>query len=177
MNTKSIGIDVLISADKIALRVSELGKEITRAYMGKPAPVVVCVLKGSFIFVADLIRSIDLPVTVDFFTVSSYGDGTESSGFVSVTRDLTESIEGKDVVIVEDIVDTGLTIKHSVELLQKRNPKSIKICSLLHKPSRERVKVGIDFLGFTIEDKFVIGYGLDHAQKYRNLPYIGVLSI
>jgi hypoxanthine phosphoribosyltransferase len=166
-------ISVMISADDIAARVRELGAAITRDYAGKNL-VLVCVLKGSFIFAADLARAIDLPLRIDFLGVRSYGDGTSSSGVVQITQDLSKPIEHQDVLIVEDIVDTGLTIAHLMDLLRTRQPNSVKVCSLLHKPARARVNV--DYSGFTIEDKFVIGYGLDFAEKYRNVPYIGVVE-
>ncbi len=137
--------------------------------------MLVPVLKGSFLFAADLARSIDLPLSIDFFGCRSYGDGTESSGVVQITYDLTKPIEGKHVIVVEDIVDTGLTMKYLLENLTTRRPASIELCSLLHKPARTKVPVKIDHLGFTIEDVFVIGYGLDYGEKYRNLPYLGVL--
>lgn len=170
-------IDVLISTDIISSRVKELGSEITKTYAGtENAPILICVLKGSFVFVADLIRSIDLPVTVDFLGTSSYGEDTKSSGVVEITKDLSEPIKGRNLIIVEDIVDTGLTMHYLIDMLKTRGPNSVKVCALLHKPSRTKISIPIDFLGFTIEDKFVIGYGLDYAQKFRNLPYIGVLS-
>jgi len=159
----------------IAQRVAELGAQITAEYKDRPL-VLIVVLKGSFVFAADLARAIDLPLRIDFLGVRSYGEGTESSGVVQITQDLSRPIEGEDVIIVEDIVDTGLTIAHLVDLLRTRQPRSVKICSLLHKPARARVHVAVDYLGFTIEDKFVIGYGLDFAERYRNLPYIGVVE-
>lgn len=165
----------MIGADAIAARVKELGAEITKAHAGQDV-VVVCVLKGSILFCADLVRHIDLPLTIDFLALRSYGDGTETTGVVQITSDLTKPVEGKDVIVVEDIVDTGLTMKYLLENLETRRPRSVKLASLLHKPARTRVPVKIDYLGFTIEDVFVIGYGLDYAQKYRNLPYIGVLE-
>lgn len=165
----------MIGADAIAARVKELGAEITKAHAGQDV-VVVCVLKGSILFCADLVRHIDLPLTIDFLALRSYGDGTETTGVVQITSDLTKPVEGKDVIVVEDIVDTGLTMKYLLENLETRRPRSVKLASLLHKPARTRVPVKIDYLGFTIEDVFVIGYGLDYAQKYRNLPYIGVLD-
>jgi hypoxanthine phosphoribosyltransferase len=136
----------------------------------------VCVLKGSFVFGADLMRAIDLPLRVDFLGVRSYGEGTESTGVVQITQDLSKPIDHEDVILVEDIVDTGLTIAHLMDLFRTRQPRSVKVCSLLHKPARAKVNVKVDYLGFTIEDKFVIGYGLDFAEKYRNLPYIGVVE-
>jgi len=171
-------IEILIPTDKLLSRVQELGAEITKAYAeAKEAPVLICILKGSFIFIADLIRYIDLPVTVDFLGTSSYGADTKSSGVVEITKDLSEPIKNRDVIIIEDIIDTGLTMDYLIKMLRTRGPNSIKVCSLLHKPSRMKVRVPMDFLGFMIDDKFVIGYGLDYAQKYRNLDYIGVLSL
>jgi hypoxanthine phosphoribosyltransferase len=164
----------MFTAEQLAARNRELGEEITRFYDGAPIALV-CVLKGSFVFTADLARHIDLPLRVDFLGVRSYGEGTESSGVVQITQDLSQPIEGEDILLVEDIVDTGLTVAHLLDLLKTRRPRSIRVCSLLHKPARARVEVKIDFLGFTIEDKFVVGYGLDWAQRYRNLPYIGVV--
>jgi hypoxanthine phosphoribosyltransferase len=128
------------------------------------------------VFAADLARAIDLPLRIDFLGVRSYGEGTESSGVVQITQDLSRPIAQEDVLFVEDIVDTGLTIAHLMDLFRTRNPRSGKVCALLHKPARARMKVSIDYLGFTIEDKFVVGYGLDYAEKYRNLPYIGVVE-
>ncbi len=165
-----------LSAEQIAARVRELGEQLTKDYADK-RPVFVIVLKGSFVFAADLIRAVDLhSLRVDFLAVRSYGEGTESSGVVQIVNDLSRPIEDEDVVLVEDIVDTGLTINYLLDLLQTRKPKSVKVCSLLHKPARAKVAVPIDYLGFTIEDRFVIGYGLDFAEKYRNLPFIGVLQ-
>src|SRR5215472_16113742 len=166
---------MLLSTETIAARVRQLGAEITRAYAGKKL-VLVCVLKGSFIFASDLARSIDLPLRIDFLGVRSYGVGTETSGVVQITQDLSRPIEHEDVLIVEDIVDTGLTIAHLIELFRTRQPQSVQVCALLHKPARARVAVKIDYLGFTIEDKFVVGYGLDFAERHRNLPYIGVIE-
>lgn len=165
----------LFSAKTIAARVRELGAEITAAYEGRQL-VLVCVLKGSFVFAADLARHIDLPLRIEFLGVRSYGADTKTSGIVQITHDLAQPIEGEDVLIVEDIVDTGLTLRHLLELLSTRRPQSIKVCSLLHKPARARVTVPIDFLGFTIEDEFVVGYGLDWGERYRNLPYIGIIE-
>lgn len=166
----------LFTAEQIAERVSALGAEITRDHAQSSSLVVLCVLKGSFVFAADLCRVIDLPLRVEFLAVQSYGDSTKSSGDVQITQDLTRPIEGEDVLIVEDIVDTGLTLHFLLELLRTRNPKSLQVCALLHKPAREQRRVDIDYLGFTIPDEFVVGYGLDHAQKYRNLPDIAVID-
>jgi hypoxanthine phosphoribosyltransferase len=168
-------IQTMLSAEVIAARVRELGAQITRELAGEPL-VLVCVLKGSFVFTADLMRSIDLPLRVDFLGVRSYGEDTESSGVVQITQDLSRPIDHEHVLLVEDIVDTGLTIAHLMDLLRTRQPRSIRVCSLLHKPARARVSVKIDYLGFTIEDRFVVGYGLDIAERYRNLPFIGVVE-
>lgn len=166
-------IDTLISADSIRARVDELGRQITSDYAGQEI-VVVTVLKGSFIFAADLVRAIDVPLAVDFLGLRSY-EGTESSGVVQITSDLTKSVEGKHVLVIEDIVDTGLTMQYLLQNLETRKPASVKLASLLHKPARSKVKIPIDYLGFTIDDVFVIGYGLDFDQLYRNLPYLGVM--
>ena len=168
-------IVTMISTEQIAARVRELGAQITKEYADRPL-VLVAVLKGSFVFAADLMRAIDLPLRVDFLGTRSYGEGTESSGVVQITQDLSKPIDHQDVIIVEDIVDTGLTIAHLIDLLRTRSPHSVKVCSLLHKPARAKVVVKVDYLGFTIEDKFVVGYGLDFAEKYRNLPYIGLVE-
>ncbi len=168
-------IVTLISEADIKKRVVELGEQIKTDYAGKNL-VLVCVLKGSFVFTSDLARSIDLPLRVEFLGVRSYGEGTSSSGVVQITQDLSRPIEGEDVLIVEDIVDTGLTIAHLLELLRTRKPASLKVCALLHKPARTKVEVPIHYLGFTIEDKFVVGYGLDWAERYRNVPFIGVVE-
>ncbi len=165
----------MLSSEQIAARVKEIGALITEEYKDKNL-VLVVVLKGSFIFASDLCRAIDGPLRIDFLGVRSYGEGTETSGVVQITQDLSKPIAGEDVVIVEDIVDTGLTIAHLMDLFRTRNPRSVKVCSLLHKPARSRVAVNIDFLGFTIEDKFVVGYGLDFGERYRNLPYIGIVE-
>ncbi len=167
--------EVLIDAPTIAARVRELAARITEDYEGRDLRVV-CVLKGSFVFAADLVRAIDLPLEVDFLGVRSYGDSTETSGVVQITSDLTRSIENADVLLVEDIVDTGLTLRFLLENLGTRAPRSLRLAALLHKPARTRVHVDIDYLGFTIEDVFVVGYGLDAAQRFRNLPYVGMLS-
>ncbi len=164
----------LLSADVLAARVHELGARITADYRGREL-VAVAVLKASFVFAADLIRCIELPMTLDFLGVRSYGDSTETSGVVQITSDLTQPVEGKDVLLIEDIVDTGLTLRFLLENLGTRGPRSLKLAALLHKPARSRAAVSIDYLGFSIDDVFVVGYGLDHAQHYRNLPYVGVL--
>ena len=163
----------LISAPAIATRVAELGKQITADYAGKSDVVVIGVLKGSIIFLADLVRHIALPIHVDFIGISSYGDATVSSGVVQITQDVSRPLEGRHVIVVEDIVDTGHTVHYLLENLATRRPASIKLASLLHKPERQERGVKIDYLGFTIPNKFVVGYGLDIAQQYRNLPFIG----
>jgi len=168
-------IVTMLTREEIQERVTELGAQITKDYKDG-ALVLICVLKGSFVFAADLMRAIDLPLRVDFLGVRSYGEGTETSGVVQITQDLSRPIEHEDIVIVEDIVDTGLTIAHLMDLLRTRSPRSVKVCALLHKPSRARIQVKVDYLGFTIEDKFVVGYGLDFAEKHRNLPFIGVVE-
>lgn len=165
----------LISAERIAQRVAELAEQITRDYAGRSL-VLLSVLKGSFVFAADLARAIDLPIRVEFLGVRSYGDDTKSSGVVQITQDLTRPVTGDDLVIVEDIIDTGLTISYLREQLRGRNPASVKVAALLHKPARMQREVEIDYLGFTIDDVFVVGYGLDYAERYRNLPYVGVLD-
>ena len=169
------GIAPLLTSTAIAERVRELGASIASDYEGRSL-VLVCILKGSFIFAADLARAIALPVRIEFLGVRSYGQGTTSSGVVQITQDLANPIEGEDVLLVEDIVDTGLTVAHLLELLRTRLPRSLKVCALLHKPARLCTPVPIEYLGFTIEDRFVVGYGLDRAEAYRNLPYIGILE-
>ena len=164
-----------LSAEQIAARVRELGAAITRDYADRSL-VLVCVLKGSFVFAADLARAIDLPLRIDFLGVRSYGQGSETSGVVQITQDLSRPIEHDDVLLVEDIVDTGLTVAHLLDLLRTRAPASLRVCALLHKPARARIQVAVDYIGFTIDDSFVVGYGLDYGEKYRNLPYIGVVE-
>lgn len=167
--------EMLISEDEIALRIEALGKAITQDFENEEL-VVICVLKGAFMFCSDLIKKINRPIKLEFISLSSYGDNTNSSGNVRLEMDITANIEGKNVLIVEDIVDTGLTIKTLLEIMAVRKPKSVKLASLLYKPMKLKHKVAIDYLGFEIEDKFVIGYGLDYAGRYRELPYIGVLN-
>lgn len=166
---------VLVPAAAIARRVEELGARISADYRGRE-PLMVGILKGSTIFLADLVRAVDLPVTVDFVAISSYGHSTTSSGVVRILKDLEESIEGRHVLIVEDIVDTGLTLNYLRENLLARMPASLKICALLDKPSRRKVPVPVDYLGFTIPDEFVVGYGLDYREQYRNLRDVCVLK-
>lgn len=168
-------VSTMLSAEQIASRVQELGAQISRDYADRRL-VLVGVLKGSFVFLADLARAISSPLRVEFLGVRSYGEGTNTSGVVQITQDLGKPIEGEDILIVEDIVDTGLTIAHLLELFATRRPASVKVCALLHKPARTKVEVPIHYLGFTIEDRFVVGYGLDWAERYRNLPFIGVVE-
>ena len=166
---------VLHSEEELKQKVRELGAQITADYAGKE-PVLISVLRGSYIFMADLSRAIDLPCTIDFMSVSSYGAGTKSSGQVEIKKDLSESIEGKDLIIVEDILDSGNTLFYLIQVLKARKPASVRICTLLDKPERRAKNIKADYSGFTIPDAFVVGYGLDYAEKYRNLPYIGVLK-
>jgi hypoxanthine phosphoribosyltransferase len=169
-------VSTMLSAEQIAVRVRELGAQIAEDYKDRRL-VLVSVLNGSFVFTADLARAISLTtLRIEFLGVRSYGEGTSSSGVVQITHDLARPIEGEDVLIVEDIVDTGLTIAHLIELFRTRHPASLKVCALLHKPARTKVEVPIHYLGFTIEDRFVVGYGLDWAERYRNLPFIGVVE-
>ena len=166
---------VLFSEEELDRRVSEIAAEINRDYAGKE-PMLISVLRGSFVFMADLIRKIEVPCTVDFMSVSSYGRGTTSSGQVQITKDLSDDIEGKDIIVVEDILDSGNTLSYLLQLLQARKPASMKLCTLLDKPDRRVKEVHVDYTGFTIPDEFVVGYGLDYAEKYRSLPYIGILK-
>ena len=165
----------LISAERLSIRVAELAAQITREYADRSL-VLLCVLKGSFVFAADLARAIALPLRIEFLGVRSYGDHTKSSGVVQITQDLTRPVDGDDILIVEDIVDTGLTLSFLRDQLRSRNPRSIKVAALLHKPARMQREAEIDYLGFTIDDVFVVGYGLDYAERYRNLPFLGVLD-
>src|ERR1700716_3252458 len=165
----------MFTRDQIAERVRELGARIERDYQGKEL-VLLGVLKGSYIFITDLARAVDLPLSIDFIGLSSYGEETESSGVVKITSDLTRPIESKHVIIVEDIVDTGLTMRYLLDNFSTRRPASVKICALLQKPSRLRTRIPIQYLGFTVPDLFVVGYGLDAGEKYRNLPFIGAMK-
>lgn len=169
-------MNALLEATAIQSRVRELAKEIERDYPAGEEIHLVCVLKGAFVFMSDLVRSMTTRVSLDFIAVSSYGAGTKSSGEVRFQKDLDTSLEGRHVIIIEDIVDTGLTLKYLQDVLQKRAPKSLRTACLLSKPSRRKVDVPVEYIGFTIDDRFVVGYGLDYAEKYRNLPYIAVLD-
>lgn len=166
---------VLIDQDELSARIAALAQEIRNDFPGTPLHFI-CVLKGAFLFLGDLIRATPGQVSIDFMACSSYGAATSSSGEVRLSKDLDASIEGRDVIVVEDIVDTGLTLHYLQEILLARGPKSLRTACLLSKPSRRKIDVKVDYIGFTIEDKFVIGYGLDYAEHYRNLPYIGVLE-
>jgi hypoxanthine phosphoribosyltransferase len=166
---------VLYTEEELRRRVKELGRQITADYAGRE-PMLVSVLRGSYIFMADLTRAISLDVTVDFMAVSSYGAGTVSSGQVEIKKDLSDSIEGKDLIVVEDILDSGNTLYYMMDVLRARQPASIRICTLMDKPERRTKPITADYVGFTIPDAFIVGYGLDYAEKYRNLPYVGVLK-
>ena len=166
--------DILLDSQTVADRVAELGAQLSADYADRD-PVLVSVLKGALPFLADLMRSMEIPVSIDLMEVSSYGAGTETSGQVRILKDLSRSIEGRHVVIVEDIIDTGLTLNYLLRYLRGKNPRTLRICALLDKPARRLVEITIDYLGFTIPDQFVVGYGLDYGEFYRNLPFIGVL--
>lgn len=166
--------EVLLSGEEVQARVAELGAQLAADYEGRE-PVLVSVLKGSIIFLADLVRAMPIPLSIDLMEVSSYGTSTESSGQVRILKDLSTSIEGREVLVVEDIIDTGLTLNYLLRYLHDKGPASIRICCLLDKPARRLAPIEIDYRGFTIPDRFVIGYGLDYGERYRNLPYIGVL--
>lgn len=166
--------EILISAQQMQVRVAELGAQISRDYEGKN-PVLVGVLVGAAVFTADLLRAITVPCFIDFVAISSYGKETRSSGVVRILKDLDESVESRHVLIIEDIVDTGLTLNYLLDMMRHRNVASVKVCSMLDKPSRRLTNVQVDYVGFEVPDEFVVGYGLDFAQRYRNLPYVGVL--
>ncbi|MGN0771489.1 MAG: hypoxanthine phosphoribosyltransferase [Christensenellales bacterium] len=167
---------ILVTKEQISERVRQMGEQISRDYAGKE-PYMVCILKGSIVFFADLIRHVDLTVVVDTMVVSSYGKSTISSGNVRVKKDLAEDIAGRDVIIVEDIIDSGHTLSALTKMLRDRNPASLKVATFLDKPSRRKVEFQGDYVGFEIPDEFVVGYGLDYDERYRNLPYVGVLSV
>lgn len=165
----------LISEEEVDKRIRALGEEISRDYAGKQIHLI-CVLKGGVFFMCELAKRITVPVSMDFMCVGSYGDGTKSSGVVRIAKDLDEAIEGKEVLIVEDIIDSGNTLYYLMDVLQKRKPASLRLCTLLDKPERRVKDVKVDYTGFEIPDEFIVGYGLDYAQKYRNLPYIGIVE-
>ncbi|MEN6479882.1 MAG: hypoxanthine phosphoribosyltransferase [Anaerolineales bacterium] len=167
--------DVLISEERLRERVAELGRQISADYAGR-SPALICVLKGGYLFLADLSRALTVRHSIDFMAISSYGHTTESSGVVRILKDLDADISGKDILIVEDIIDTGRTLSYLVENLRSRNPRSLHICTLLSKPARREIDLHVDYVGFEIPDEFVVGYGLDYAEEYRNLPFIGILK-
>lgn len=169
-------IDVYLTEEEVDARIRELGAQISADYGGEPV-CLVCILKGAVFFTCELAKRLTVPAELEFMSVSSYGAGTQSSGVVRIVNDLVTSIEGKNVLVVEDIIDTGRTLKYLLENLKTRNPKSLKLCTLLDKPDRRTVEVPVDYVGFEIPDRFVVGYGLDCGQKYRNLPYIGFVDI
>ena len=169
-------IDVLISEEEVEKRISEMGKIISEEYEGKEIHMI-CVLKGGVFFMCQLAKHITVPVKMDFMSISSYGDDTSSSGVVKIIKDLDEPLEGKDVLVVEDIIDSGRTLSYLMEILEKRKPNSMRLCTLLDKPDRRVREVHVDHVGFEIPDEFVVGYGLDYKQRYRNLPYIGVVKM
>lgn len=176
MSDRGYAIEMLISAKAIAARVEALSREISEHYSGTEKLVVVGLLRGSFIFIADLVRELDLPVEVDFLEVSSYGNSTESSREVRILKDLRGEVQGRDVLVVEDIVDTGHTLRHVLDILATRRPGRLEVCALLDKPSRREVDIRARWIGFEIPDEFVVGYGIDYAQRNRNLPYIGAVQ-
>ena len=167
--------NVLVSEEELKAKVRELGAQISRDYEGKNL-VLVSILKGSVVFMADLMRAVSIPCSIDFMVVSSYGSNTSSSGLVKIIKDLDGDLSGKDVLIVEDILDTGITLSNLVPMLKMRHPNSVKICTILDKPSRRKADIKPDYEGFQVPDEFVVGYGLDYDEKYRNLPYIGILK-
>lgn len=169
-------IRVLLNEEEVDRRIEEIGRQISKDYEGKEIHLI-CVLKGGVFFTCELAKRITVPVTLDFMSVSSYGAGTESSGVVKIVKDLDEPIGGKEVLIVEDIIDSGRTLSYLIDILYKRNPSSIRLCTLLDKPERRVTEVNVDYRGFHIPDEFVVGYGLDYDQRYRNLPYIGVVEV
>ena len=167
--------EVLFSETELEQRITELGTQITEDYKGKSL-IVVGILKGSNIFTSDLVRKIDLPLRMEFMAVSSYGNATQSTGVVKILKDLDRGIEGEHVLIVEDIVDSGLTLKYIKDILLTRNPESVKICTLLDKPARRKENITPDYSGFEVPDEFIVGYGIDYAERYRNLPFVGILK-
>jgi hypoxanthine phosphoribosyltransferase len=167
--------EILYSEEQIQEKVSELGAQISQDYEGRN-PLVICVLKGAFVFMADIVKRITVPIEIDFMAVSSYGSGTTSSGLVKIVKDLDISVEGRDVIIIEDIIDSGLTLSHVIDILERRNALSVSVVALFDKPARRKVEFEPDYKGFEIPDAFVVGYGLDYAEHYRNLPFIGILK-
>jgi len=167
--------EILYDAGQIGQKVKELGETLSRDFEGRN-PLVICVLKGAFIFMSDLVKNMDIPLEIDFMAVSSYGQSTKSSGVVRILKDLDAPVEGRDVLIVEDIIDSGLTLSYLIDVLERRNAKSVTVVTLFDKPARRTVELEADYTGFTLPDEFVVGYGLDYAERYRNLPYIGILK-
>ena len=172
---EKLHIEVLISEEAVDKKIKEIGEQISKDYAGKEVHLV-CVLRGGSFFMCELAKRISVPVSLDFMSVSSYGGDTKSSGVVKIVKDLDDSLEGKDVLVVEDIIDSGRTLSYLLEMLKDRKPASLKLCTLLDKPERRVVDVNIDYTAFQVPDKFIVGYGLDYDQKYRNLPYIGVVE-
>ena len=168
-------LEILYTEDEIQQKVKELGEQISLDFVGRNL-LVICILKGAFIFMADLVKAIDIPLEIDFMAVSSYGQSSMSSGVVKIIKDLDVALEGRDIIIVEDIIDSGLTLSYLIDVLERRNSLSITVVALFDKPGRRTVDLEPDYKGFTLPDAFVVGYGLDYAQKYRNLPYIGILK-
>ena len=169
-------IRVLLGEEEVDKKIEEIGARISKDYEGKSVHMI-CILKGGIFFTCELAKRISVPVSMDFMSVSSYGADTKSSGVVKIIKDLDEPLDGKDVLIVEDIIDSGRTLSYLIEIFKKRNPKSVRLCTLLDKPERRVAEVKVDYVGFNIPDQFVVGYGLDYNQKYRNLPYIGVVEV
>ena len=172
---KDANISVYLTEEQVNARIAELGAEITERFKGESV-YLICILRGSIFFTTELAKRIDLPMEIDFMTVSSYGAETVSSGVISIKQDLAGSIEGKNVIVVEDIIDSGNTLSRLLQLFQSRNPKTLTLCTLLDKPARRETEVAVDYTGFVVPDKFIVGYGLDWDQKYRNLPYIGFVE-
>lgn len=168
-------LEVLYTEEEIQAKVREMGQQISRDYAGKN-PLLVSVLKGSFVFMADLVRNIDIPCTLDFMAVSSYGSGTKTTGEVKIVKDLDQRLDGKDVIVVEDILDSGVTLSYLLEVLKARGAKSLTLCTFLDKPDRRKRPVKVHYSGYVVPDEFVVGYGLDYNEKYRNLPYLGILK-
>ena len=169
-------ISVLLSEEEVDKRIKEMAEQITKDYEGKNVHLI-CILKGSVFFTCELAKRIEVPVSMDFMSVSSYGADTKSSGIIKIVKDLDESITGKDVLVIEDIIDSGRTLSYLLSMLKDRKPNSLRLCTLLDKPDRRVIDVDVDYTGFQIPDEFVVGYGLDYAQKYRNLPYIGIVHL
>ena len=166
---------VLFDEHKISARIQEIGSQISADYEGS-IPIVICILKGAFVFMADLLRAISIPLEIDFMAISSYGSGVKSSGAVKIRKDIDVDIEGRDVIVVEDIIDSGLSMQYIIDYLQKHKPSSLKVCVLLDKPAAHSTQMKFDYVGFSVGNEFVVGYGLDYDNLYRNLPYIGILK-